>query len=455
MESPKRPLRRKLLILLAILVGLTVLAAAALYFFVIREDIANLSKVERIAYSEKLSFEPFDLQDLHGTEEGDAIVSALEDDRKEVTIPANSRITVRLSSFCLNKGFSPPDSERPVVFSYEKLDMPLFAEITAYKFEHELDQRVQDTLQDLTWNLSSDGQLKFDELTFDEQEFLLKVSPDAKSIVDSYEYYRNLSVKFFDFGEELAEWVVPQRVPGTELYAKILDTSGWESVDLEIYNPTSAPQNFPVVTEGGVLTIVPAGWSKPIELEIGDFYRYFKLTAGKLDVDIAGRYIQTPSDIGAFLISDYGGMVILDPSTKISFDQLDESFQKSEEWEPEDESGGFPRIARADVENMPVIVQPPIIEYRNGGTIIVTRYSDGTVVEYHVPSGRSKTYKDCRVIKCGTTLPLILGNAWAKVAKVTEEAFLSEEEIQALNVVTGNTGGGVRGLIPENLADLR
>ncbi|GAI35082.1 unnamed protein product, partial [marine sediment metagenome] len=120
------------------------------------------------------------------------------------TIPANSKVHLAFETACLDKGnYGIPDENVPVVFSYEKIDMPLFEKITTYVFAHpELDWVIT---QGLFWDLSSEyavlfglpfeGPLEFDDLLGPLQTALLEIDPNAREAVESYEYYRNITVK--------------------------------------------------------------------------------------------------------------------------------------------------------------------------------------------------------------------------------------------------------------------
>lgn len=331
----------KLLIILAGLAGLVV----AVWFFFIREketptETGGVDKVERITYSEQLSFDPQGLTDITETAEGVAIVSSLKAGETQVDIPPSSKINLSLKIFCMDSRYAYPEADWPTVFAYEKVDMPLYSEVMAYLFAHpEVDQNL---VQYLIWDLSSDKKVKFADLDEDEQNLLLKINPNARSIVDSYEYYRNLSIKAFDFGEKMPEEVVAQPIPGTGLYVKVVGTHANEALDVEIYNPTPAVQTLPLLTEEGAFSTVPAGWAMLVKME--DFS--FKLAVGELD--IKDEIVKTPSDVGAILVSEDGGILILDPGAQLTLSELNELLQEAE---PYGDSTSFFGIAKAYAAN--------------------------------------------------------------------------------------------------------
>jgi len=227
-----------------------------------------------------------------------------------------------LDSFCLDSLYGVPDDDYPIVFSYEKLDMPLFFEIEYYILEHpELDLIVT---QELMWNLSPYGQYEFDTLLGSHRDILLEIEPDAEKIVDSHEYYRNISVKNFIFGENLPEETIAQTIPGTELYAKVVDSIAYMETELDLYNPSSEPQIFSLIKEGqGVLALVPMGWVKKVSIGMLSF----GIVSGKLD--ISENIIRTPSDVGATIISMEGNQIVLEPKIELSLNELEKMLEQS------------------------------------------------------------------------------------------------------------------------------
>jgi len=121
----------------------------------------------------------------------------------------------------------------------------------------------------------------------------------------------------------LPEEVVAQSVPGTELYAKVVATESYSYTEIEIYNPSSEPQTFSLFKEGvGVLGLVPQEWAKYVS--VGDLS--LGVTWGKFSV--VGETIRTPADSGVILVSDDGKRILLNPSSELSADELQEIFDE-------------------------------------------------------------------------------------------------------------------------------
>jgi len=307
-------------LVLVILIG-----AVVGYFLFTRSEKkqTEVKDVETITYITQLPFDPASLRSISDdTPEAKEILSMLEIEKTEVVIPPNSKVRLALDSFCLDSLYGVPDDDYPIVFSYEKLDMPLFFEIERYILEHpELYLSVS---QELMWNLSSYEQFEFDSLLGNQRDILLEIEPDAKRIVDSYEYYRNISVKNFIFGENLPEETIAQPIPGTELYAKVVDSFGYGETEFVLYNPSSEPQIFSLIKEGqGVLAFVPMGWVKKVSIGMLSF----GVVSGKFD--ISENIIRTPSDSGATVISMEGNQIVLEPKTELSLNELEKMLEQS------------------------------------------------------------------------------------------------------------------------------
>jgi|SRR3989344_1368544 len=283
----------------------------------------GLEKVGKIAYSKETSFNTEALTDITKIEDGE-IVGSIFNEGKTV-IPPKSRVKTFIKTLCMDERFPPPHADGPMLFSYEKIDMPLFFELNAYLRNHpEVDKGIA---QRIVWELSE--QIKFDGFYPEEQEILLKVDPNAEKIINSYEFNRNITKRAFDFGEEIPKDIEPQPIPGTQLFAKALDIIPYDGMTVEIYNPTDEPQNFSTITEAGIFSAIPAGWVQPIDWENLTFY----LAAGQ--IDISEGYLKTPSDTGAILVTgDSGGrikgsFVFLYPNVRLSSGGLEEALQKS------------------------------------------------------------------------------------------------------------------------------
>jgi hypothetical protein len=291
-----------------------------------------LKNVETVVYAAET---PFNIQEFKNLDEAapedignltkkmEDAFSELKVDKTEIVIPANSEVHLAFKSFCLDHSLSAPDSYVPMVFSYEKIDMPLFFEIGKYMLEQpDIDQPL---MQDLIWDLSADKKSKFEDLSDEEQQLLLKIDPSAQEIVDSYQYYRNISVRNFIFGENLPEDVVAQPLPGTELYVRVSDTSSYDYTELDLYNPSAKSQTFPLIKEGeGILTLMPKDSIEEVDAD----GLIFGVAAGKFD--ISGNNFRTPADAGVVLLSEEGKEIILKAGTEISLPDLAKKLGQSE-----------------------------------------------------------------------------------------------------------------------------
>lgn len=285
----------------------------------------DIFKIEQVSYLRDLSFDSEKLTDITKEDEEEAVSS--EFDQMEVVIPPKSRVRTFLETFCMDERFAPPHADQPMLLSYEKIDMPLFFELNSYFNSHpEVNKGLA---QRIIWELSE--QIKFDGFYPEEQEILLKVSSNAEKIIDSYEFNRNITKRAFDFGEEIPKEVNAQPIPGTKLFAKVLEVIPYDGITIEIYNPTNEPQNFSKITKEGIFTAIPAGWVRPVDWENLTFY----IAAGQ--IDISDGYLKTPSDTGAILVTgDSGGrlkgkLILLYPNVELSPDVLDDALENSEQ----------------------------------------------------------------------------------------------------------------------------
>lgn len=196
----------------------------------------NQNRVKVTDYITNLDFDPQSLRDITITLEGNKM---LETKPTEVEIPPNSRVRLTFRIFCLDEGKLPPDANEPYIFSYEMVDMPMYLKIMKYFIEHpEVDQS---TAQNLIWKLSK--KQKFEELSKHEQDILLAIDPYADAEVDNYKSIKYEPWKGYPT-ELWPEEIVPQPIPGTGIFAKILKTKGFSEVHVEFYNPTPTYQKI-------------------------------------------------------------------------------------------------------------------------------------------------------------------------------------------------------------------
>jgi len=220
-----------------------------------QDDNAKWKKGENLGnilfYVTKLDFNPQSLTDITELPEANEIFN-----RKlaEVMIPPSSKIRLRFKSYCFDEGYPAPDINEPFIFSYEMLDIPLFLKLMNYAIEHQ--EIEQSLVQKLIWNLSK--KLKFRELSEDVQQLLFKIDPYADAEVDNYQYKKSYTPETKFVFENLPKEIIPQPIPGTEIFAKPVKIHGYSNVEIEFYNPISSLASFKLIKNNpGVLTLNP------------------------------------------------------------------------------------------------------------------------------------------------------------------------------------------------------
>lgn len=202
------------------------------------DDSAKWTKIgtDVTGYITELDFDPLSLKDItDAPESGKIFKSKLT----EGEIPPNSKVRLVFKTVCLDEGKLAPDVNEPYVFSYEMLDMPMYLKIMRYFIEHpEVDQTLE---QNLIWKLSKKS--RFEELSKQEQELLLTIDLYADAEVNNYK-----STKYEPWqGYQPELWpkeIVPQPIPGTGIFGKILKTKGFSGALVEFYNPMPTPQKL-------------------------------------------------------------------------------------------------------------------------------------------------------------------------------------------------------------------
>jgi len=194
---------------------------------------------ELAGYITKLDFDPEGLEDITKLPEKDRIFG---DDPTEGKIPPHSKVRLSFRTFCLEEGKPAPDASIPHIFLYEVLDIPMYLKIMRYFVEHpEIDQSLG---QGLIWKLAKKP--KFDEISEEEQDLLLSIDPYADAEIDNYE---SINYKHPEgYPPELwPKEIIPQPIPGTELFGKIVKMKGFSEMEVEFYNPAAAVQKLPLV----------------------------------------------------------------------------------------------------------------------------------------------------------------------------------------------------------------
>jgi hypothetical protein len=244
-----------------------------LYVFIRGNQLTDVSKdipaAEKVVYQETLPFNPNTLTDITEATEGTNILDSIASPRERATIPAKSKITLSMPSYCLDGNKSSPESEGkwPNLFSYEKVDMPMYSDVVAYV--NRTSDVNQGLVQEIIWKLAPDSQTAFDDLSDEQQALVLAINPNAKNIIDSYEYFNNFDIKYFQFPKTMPKQVIAQNIPGTKLYTKAVSFAGYSETNLEVYNPTDVPQTFYLKdADGGMLTTIPMFWEQTVNADL-------------------------------------------------------------------------------------------------------------------------------------------------------------------------------------------
>ncbi|MCL4366843.1 FecR family protein [Patescibacteria group bacterium] len=252
-------------VILIFLIVVVALILAGLYFFnktvqspQDKGTTATGSNNEVQVYQETTPFDPESLTQ----------VDQVTKSQDGVVIPPKSRVNLAVPSYCLDGGKGLPDPEEvwPQLYSYQKVDMPLFNEITDYLDSHS--DAEQSMAQEVIWGLAPDSQTKFADFTDEEKQFLLQVDSKAEEKIDSYQYYQHISVARYQFPEQTPTKLVPQPIPGSGLYAKNTDYGGYSQDFVEVYNPTDQPQTLSLKNSSGeVLVAVPMFWTMTVDID--------------------------------------------------------------------------------------------------------------------------------------------------------------------------------------------
>lgn len=241
-----------------------------LYYFFHLRQLTDYSKdiptnAVRVVYQEKLNFDPESLTDITQTEAGTKILDTYNSNGMQASIPAKSKITLSMASYCIDGDKKAPEVDWPSLFSYEKVDMPMYSDLIIYLREHpDVDQ---DLIQQIIWHLAPDYQMPFSDLFDEEKSFLLTINHNAQKIIDSYKYFQNVDIKYFQFPKNIPKQVVAQNIPGTKLYAKGVEFYDYAISTMEVYNPTDEPQTFySQDSDGNVLTTIPMNWGQTVKI---------------------------------------------------------------------------------------------------------------------------------------------------------------------------------------------
>lgn len=282
--------------------------------------------VEKITYQTELNFDPQSLQDITETEAGAKVLSELETEKTKTTIPPNSKIRFPFETYCLNHGYGIPDTDWPTILYYKKLDIPFAPEIISYSVNHsDLDQPLA---QEVIWKLLEKSD--FDGISEEGQALLLKINPQAREVVDSYQYGQNFFLENFVYPEKLPEEVIAQSIPGTELYAKVSDSRSYDWTEIEVFNPSSKSQVFSLVRDDKVLVLMPKEWVE--SLSVGS--SYFYLVTGKLNIS-EEEAVSTPADSGAIIELENGSQIAIKANSKFekaAFEKMVEKKQDDSQW---------------------------------------------------------------------------------------------------------------------------
>lgn len=92
-----------------------------------------------------------------------------------IVIPAKTRLTLNLNTYCLSPHAAAPSHDEPFVLVNKIPDIPLYKEIMQYT--NTKDQTGQNLKQNLFWNLKNE--VMFEDLPREQQTLLLKIDPAA------------------------------------------------------------------------------------------------------------------------------------------------------------------------------------------------------------------------------------------------------------------------------------
>jgi hypothetical protein len=190
-----------------------------------------------------------------------------------VTIPAKSRLTLPLETYCLNSGKAAPEPKE--VYHWQK-GVPGIKYYSELLNLRRLNQITQHELQELLWNLQNET--RWEDYPDKLKVILQKIDSNAASklpsrvqdqvkglvtdsllslpgIDDAWNSYNLIKGKYYEYDDfkrsverltskaHLSDYDDLTKIPDTELYSQNV-SEGYASQNITFYNPTDRPQNL-------------------------------------------------------------------------------------------------------------------------------------------------------------------------------------------------------------------
>ncbi|MFH1283490.1 MAG: hypothetical protein ABII27_07475 [bacterium] len=102
-------------------------------------------------------------------------------DKYALVLPAKSKVTLNLNTYCLSPHSAAPSSDEPYVLTSKTPDVPLYAEIMYFTNKNKVDRGLK---QILIWNLKND--VKFEDLPLEQQKLLLEIDPASPLKINNF-----------------------------------------------------------------------------------------------------------------------------------------------------------------------------------------------------------------------------------------------------------------------------
>lgn len=190
-----------------------------------------------------------------------------------VTIPAKSRLTLPLETYCLNSGKAAPEPKEVYHWQKSAPGIKYYSELLSIRRQNKL---TQHDLQELLWNLQNET--RWEDYPDKLKVILQKIDSNAasklpsrvqdqvKSLVtdtvlglpgvdEALDSYNLIKGKYYDYDDfkrsverltskaHLNDYDDLTKIPETELYSQSV-SEGYDSQNVTFYNPTDRPQEL-------------------------------------------------------------------------------------------------------------------------------------------------------------------------------------------------------------------
>ena len=259
------------------------------------------------AYSAQLTVEEYDeiIRELtpivQEYKKYQVVEQAISNDSTALYIPAQSKLTLTLDTYCLSPNAAAPDDDEAYVLSSEVPEIPLYTEIMRFT---DAEERVsREVKQNLLWNLKN--QVKFEDLPAEQQQFLLKIDPSAPlklnnfikeelknqagKLIDKYlpqvgqvkdviEVVKGTAYRYEDYSQRVASMKSKQKKPDTSRpiqaqgygsMATIVRPNGYSRATVTFINTSDAPQRIHSYFKPLRSDVQPLGFDVP------DYYDFY------------------------------------------------------------------------------------------------------------------------------------------------------------------------------------